>query len=187
MAAQTDFSKAGELMLFIDHSQVAYLEDMMWEQGYLDAKHMGGAFQLLRSNDLIWSKILNEYLMGKRSEVIDLIAWNNDPTRMPYQMHTEYLEKLFLNNDFSEHRYQVHGKYVSIGDIRCPLFVVGAEKDHIASWKSVYKIKNLARRDVTFLLASGGHNAGIISEPGHQNRHYRISLKKKRRSLHPPG
>ena len=186
LAAQTDFSEAGELMLFIDHSQVAYLEDMMWEQGYLDAKHMGGAFQLLRSNDLIWSKILNEYLMGKRSEVMDLIAWNNDPTRMPYQMHTEYLEKLFLNNDFSEHRYQVHGKYVSIGDIRCPLFVVGAEKDHIAPWKSVYKIKNLARTDVTFLLASGGHNAGIISEPGHQNRHYRVSLKKKGdRYIHP--
>jgi len=179
LAAQTDFSEAGELMLFIDHSQVAYLEDMMWDQGYLDAKQMGGAFQLLRSNDLIWSKMLHDYLMGKRAPVIDLMAWNSDATRMPYRMHSEYLEKLFMNNDFSEHRYQVHGRHVSLGDIRCPLFVVGAEKDHIAPWKSVYKIKSLTRTDVTFLLASGGHNAGIISEPGHPHRHYRVSLKKK--------
>ena len=179
LAAQTDFAEAGELMLFTDHSQVAYLEDMMWDQGYLDTKQMAGAFQLLRSNDLIWSKVLHDYLMGKRAAMNDLMAWNSDATRMPYRMHSEYLEQLFMNNDFSEHRYRVHGKSVSLGDIRCPLFVVGAEKDHVAPWKSVYKIKNLTRTDVTFLLASGGHNAGIISEPGHPRRHYRVSLKKK--------
>ena len=178
-AAQTDFSEAGELMLFTDHSQVAYLEDMMWEQGYLDTKQMAGAFQLLRSNDLIWSKVLHDYLMGQRAPMIDLMAWNSDATRMPYKMHSEYLESLFMNNDFSEHRYQVHDKNVSLGDLRCPLFVVGAERDHVAPWKSVYKIKSLTRTDVTFILASGGHNAGIISEPGHSNRHYRVSLKKK--------
>lgn len=177
-AAQVDFSEAGELMLFIDHSQLAYLEDMMWDQGYLDTKQMAGAFQLLRSNDLIWSKVLYDYLMGKRAPMNDLMAWNSDATRMPYLMHAEYLEKLFMNNDFSANRYQVHDKNVSLGDIRCPLFVVGAEKDHVAPWKSVYKIKSLTRTDVTFLLASGGHNAGIISEPGHDHRHYRVSLKK---------
>jgi len=178
LAAQTDFSEAGELMLFTDYSQVAYLEDMMWDQGYLDTKQMAGAFQLLRSNDLIWSKVLHDYLMGRRAEMNDLMAWNSDATRMPYRMHSEYLEQLFMNNDFSEHRYRVHGKSVSLGDIRCPLFVVGAEKDHVAPWKSVYKIKSLTRTDVTFLLASGGHNAGIISEPGHPRRHYRTSLKR---------
>lgn len=178
-AAQTDFSEAGELMLFIDHSQVAYLEDMMWEQGYLDTKQMKGAFQLLRSNDLIWSRVLHDYLLGQRAPMNDLMAWNSDATRMPYKMHSEYLEQLFMNNDFSEHRYKVHGKPVSLGDIDCPLFVVGAEKDHVAPWKSVYKIKHLTRTEVTFLLTSGGHNAGIISEPGHRNRHYRVSLKKK--------
>jgi len=178
LAAQTDFSEAGELMLFTDYSQVAYLEDMMWDQGYLDTRQMAGAFQLLRSNDLIWSKVLHDYLMGRRAEMNDLMAWNSDATRMPYRMHSEYLEQLFMNNDFSEHRYRVHGKSVSLGDIRCPLFVVGAEKDHVAPWKSVYKIKSLTRTDVTFLLASGGHNAGIISEPGHPRRHYRTSLKR---------
>ena len=178
-AAQIDFSEAGELMLFIDHSQVAYLEDMMWDQGYLDTKQMAGAFQLLHSNDLIWSKVVHDYLMGKRAPMTALMAWNSDATRMPYRMHSEYLEKLFMNNDFSEHRFKVLGKYVSLGDIRCPLFVVGAEKDHVAPWKSVYKIKDLTRSDVTFLLASGGHNAGIISEPGHPHHHYRVSLKKR--------
>jgi polyhydroxyalkanoate synthase len=179
LAAQTDFSEAGELMLFTDHSQVAYLEDMMWDQGYLDTKQMAGAFQLLRSNDLIWSKVLHDYLMGKRAAMNDLMAWNSDATRMPYRMHSEYLEQLFMNNDFSEHRYRVHGKTVSLGDIRCPLFVVGAEKDHVAPWESVYKVKSLTRTDVTFLLTSGGHNAGIISEPGHPHRHYRVSLKRR--------
>ncbi len=185
-AAQTDFSEAGELMLFTDHSQVAYLEDMMWEQGYLDTKQMAGAFQLLRSNDLIWSKVVHDYLMGKRVPLNDLMAWNSDATRMPYRMHAEYLEKLFMNNDFVAHRYKVGGKTVSLGDIHYPLFVVGAEKDHVAPWKSVYKIKNLAHADVTFLLASGGHNAGIISEPGHPRRHYRVSLKGKGDKYIPP-
>ncbi len=96
LAAQTDFSKAGELMLFIDHSQVAYLEDKCGSKGIWMQKHMGGAFQLLRSNDLIWSKYWNEYLMGKRSEVIDLIAWNNDPNKNAVSDAYGISEKLFF-------------------------------------------------------------------------------------------
>ena len=99
LATQIDFTEAGELQLFINDSQLTFLEDMMWDQGYLDSSQMTGAFQLLRSNDLIWSYMIHHYLMVERSPMIDLMAWNADGTRMPYRMHSEYLRQLFLNND----------------------------------------------------------------------------------------
>ena len=177
-AAQIDFTDAGELMLFIDPSQVSYLEDLMWDKGYLDTKQMAGAFQLLRSNDLIWSRMVHDYLIGQRRPMIDLMAWNADTTRMPYRMHSEYLRKLFLKNAFAEGHYFVGDKPATVSDIRAPILAVGAERDHVAPWKSVYKLNLLADTDVTFLLTSGGHNAGIISEPGHPHRHFRIGTKR---------
>jgi polyhydroxyalkanoate synthase subunit PhaC len=177
LAAQTDFSEAGELTLFIDESQVDYLEDIMWNQGYLHTRQMAGAFQLLRSNDLIWSVIVNQYLMGQRPQMSDLMAWNADATRMPYRMHSEYLRQLFLNNDLFEGRYTVDGRPIALSDVRVPMFVVGTERDHVAPWRSVYKINLVADTEVNFLLASGGHNAGIVSPPGHDHRHYRISCR----------
>ncbi|WP_417670279.1 PHA/PHB synthase family protein [Roseibium sp.] len=173
-AAQTDFTEAGELTLFIDESEVSFLEDMMWEQGFLDTRHMAGAFQLLRSNDLIWSRAVREYLLGERAPLFDLMAWNADGTRMPYKMHSEYLTGLFLHNDFAEGRWKVDDVPVSVEDIQVPVFAVGTEHDHVAPWKSVFKICHLADSEVTFVLTSGGHNAGIVSEPGHAHRHYRI-------------
>jgi polyhydroxyalkanoate synthase len=176
LAAQVDFTEAGELMLFINESQVAFLEDLMWERGYLDASRMAGAFQLLRSNDLIWSRVVREYLMGERSLPIDIMAWNADATRMPYRMHSQYLRSLLLNNDLAEGRFRVDDAAITLNDVRVPMFVVATEQDHVAPWRSVFKFHLLADSDVTFLLTSGGHNAGILSEPGHRHRRFRMTL-----------
>ncbi len=177
-ATETDFTEPGELMLFIDETQVTFLEDVMWDKGYLDAEQMAGAFQLLRSNDLIWSRIVHEYLLGRREVMNDLMAWNADTTRMPARMHSEYLRQLFLENDLAEGRYQVQGRPITLADIRAPIFAVGTVADHVAPWRSVFKIHLLTDTDVTFVLTSGGHNAGIVSEPGHPRRHYQVATRK---------
>jgi polyhydroxyalkanoate synthase len=177
LAAQTDFTEAGELTLFINESQLSFLEDTMWEQGFLDTRQMAGAFQLLRSNDLIWSRMVHDYLMGERAPMNDLMAWNADATRMPYRMHSEYLRRLFLDNDLAEGRFLAGGRHVALTDIRAPIFAVGTVRDHVAPWRSAFKIHLLTDTDVTFLLTSGGHNAGIVSEPGHKGRSYQIATK----------
>ena len=175
LAAQTDFTEAGELKMFTDESQLAMLDDVMWHQGYLDAAQMAGAFQMLRANDLVWSRAIQRYLLGTRETPVDLIAWSEDATRLPYRMHSDYLHQMFLRNDLAEGRMKVEGRAIAISDIHAPLFVVGTETDHVAPWRSVYKINLLNDGEVTFVLTSGGHNAGIVSEPGHVGRHFRIA------------
>jgi len=172
--AQTDFTEPGELALFIDESEVSLLEAQMAETGFLTAGQMAGAFQLLRSNDLLWSRIVGEYLMGERAAMNDLMAWNADATRMPARMHSQYLRRLFLNDDLSEGRYPVRGKPVSLSDIDLPVFCVATLTDHVAPWRSVYKLHYLVPAEITFVLTSGGHNAGIVSEPGRPRRSFRM-------------
>ncbi len=174
-ATQTDFEDPGELQLFVSESQVSFLEHVMWDQGYLDTKQMAGAFQLLRSVDLIWSRYVHEYLMGRRQPMFDLMAWNADATRMPYRMHSEYLRHFFMNNELAQGQYRIGDKPVAIGDISAPVFCVSTTGDHVAPWQSVYKLHLLADTDITFVLTSGGHNAGIISKPGHKTRTFQIA------------
>ena len=176
-AAQVDFTEAGEMMLFINESQVEFLEDMMWERGYLDSRQMAGAFQISRSNDMIWSRSIHDYLMGEPSFPIDIMAWNADATRMPFRMHSQYLRSLFLNNDLAEGRFEVDGQPVALPDIRLPLFAVSTERDHVAPWHSVFKLHLLTEAPITFVLTNGGHNAGILSEPGHPHRHFRMAVR----------
>ncbi|WP_240665509.1 alpha/beta fold hydrolase [Cobetia sp. ICG0124] len=175
LAAQVDFTEAGELRLFISDSQVTLIEDMMADKGYLSSDQMAGTFALLRARDLIWTPAVKHYLLGQRRHSFDLMIWNSDATRMPARMHSEYLRRLFLNNDLAEGHYHVGDKAISISDIRAPIFAVGTEDDHVAPWHSVYKLHLFVDVDMTFVLTSGGHNAGIVSEPGHQHRHFRIA------------
>ncbi len=172
LAAQTDFSEPGELGLFIDDSELAFLDALMWDQGYLAGDQMAASFQLLHARDLIWSRMMREYLLGRRTAPNDLMAWNADTTRLPFRMHSEYLHGLFLRNDLAEGRYLVDGIPVALSDIRTSLFVLGTQRDHVSPWRSVYKLHLLCGAPMEFVLASGGHNAGIVSEPGHARRSY---------------
>ena len=144
--AQTDFTDPGGLQIFITEDQLAFLYDVMQVQGYLDSAQMAGAFRLLRSNDLIWSQLVRSYLLGEREHPSDLMAWNADGTRLPARMHEEYLRHLFLENALAKGSYLVEGRPVAVNDIRVPFFVVGTETDHVAPWRSVYKIHLPDRR-----------------------------------------
>jgi polyhydroxyalkanoate synthase len=131
----------------------------------------------LNSKDLVWSRMVRTYLMGQRVPLNDLMAWNADATRLPYRMHSEYLRSFYLNNDLAEGRYRVDDRPVALTDIRLPMFAVGTVRDHVSPWLSVYKLNLLTDTEVTFLLTSGGHNAGIVGEPGHPHRSFQMACR----------
>lgn len=175
--AQTDFTEPGELSLFIDDSQITMLEAQMREQGVLEGGQMLGAFTLLKSNALLWGRMVDEYLMGERRPMLALMSWNADSTSMPQRMHSEYLRRLFLQNDLAENRYLVNGRTVSLRDVSIPIFCVATTTDHVAPWHSVYKLQGLAPSEITFVLTTGGHNVGIVNEPGKPRRQYQLRMR----------
>lgn len=175
LAAPTDFTEAGELMLFIDESQLALLDDITHVQGFLDTKQMAGAFYILRANEMIFSSFVERYLLGAPHTPTDLDAWLADPTRMPARMHSEYLRQLFLDNSFVHGNYLVDGCAVALKDTKTPVFALGAERDHIAPWRSVYDIELYSSADTEFVLTGGGHNSSVVSPPEKAGAYYRIS------------
>jgi polyhydroxyalkanoate synthase len=175
LAAQTDFDKAGELSLFTDESQLAFLDNIMQQQGYLTKFKLKSIFQFMHGNDLIWSYWINHYLLGERPPVSELMAWSADVTRMPYKMHQEYLEKLYLHDELAEGEYKVDGKEVALDSLTTPIFCVATEKDYLSPWRSVYKLHLLTHTEITFVLTNGGHNAGIVSALNNHWHHYRLS------------
>jgi polyhydroxyalkanoate synthase len=126
----------------------------------------------------VWSVAVNDYLLGRRAPMTDMMAWNADATRMPRRMHSEYLRRLFMQNELFSGRYRVDGVPIALSDIGRPMFTVATTSDHVSPWRSVHKIHLVPNCDITFVLASGGHNAGIVSEPGHPNRSYYIATRR---------
>ena len=175
LAAQVEFSEPGALGIFIDEDQLQTLRESMEATGYLSGRQMAATFQFLNSRDLIWSRSTRRYLMGEDDVTLDMMSWNADVTRLPERMHYEYLSELFLKDALAEGHFHFDGKGIALMDIHVPLFAVGTLRDHVSPWKSVYKIHLLTDTETTFVLTSGGHNAGIVSEPGHAHRSYQIS------------
>jgi len=175
LAAQTDFSEPGEMGVFIDDDQIQALRQEMDRKGYFSGKAMAGSFQFLNARDLVWSRSTRRYLLGQDEVDFDLMSWNADLTRLPARMHSEYLSSLFLNNALATGQYRVGGVGVALMDIHAPMLVVGTTRDHVSPWRSVYKIHLQTDTHVTFILAAGGHNAGIVSEPGRPRRSYQIA------------
>lgn len=174
LAAETDFSEPGEMGVLIDEAQVRMLEDMMADQGFLSGKQMAGSFQFLHSRDLVWSNRTKRWLLGEEVIPNDLMIWNTDLTRLPAVMHSQYLRQCFLHNDLANGHFSLDGNPLALNDIELPTFAVGTVKDHVSPWLSVYKIHRQVSGPVTFALTNGGHNAGIISEPGHRGRHFQL-------------
>jgi polyhydroxyalkanoate synthase len=174
LASLTDFSEPGELGVFIDDDQLQTLRETMSRTGYMPGRQMGGAFQFLNSRELIWSRQTHRYLLGKDDAGNDMMSWNTDVTRLTERMHSEYLSSLYLDNALASGHYRLGGTGVALMDIKAPMLVVGTVRDHVSPWRSVYKIHLLTDAHTTFVLAAGGHNAGIVSEPGHPGRSYQL-------------
>ncbi|MCA8933421.1 MAG: class I poly(R)-hydroxyalkanoic acid synthase [Rhodospirillaceae bacterium] len=162
----TDFQEPGELGVFIDESQISFLEGKMKEKGYLEGASMAGTFNMLRANDLIWSFVVNNYLLGKDPFPFDLLYWNGDSTRMPAVMHSYYLRKFYQENQLVvPGAIVLDGVPIDLSNIKAPGFMVSAREDHIAPWKSNYALMNNAGAKMTFCLSASGHIAGIINPP----------------------
>jgi polyhydroxyalkanoate synthase len=166
LASLTDFEDPGELGVFIDEEQLAAMDESMARRGYLEGREMATTFNMLRANDLIWSFVINNYLMGKEPFPFDLLYWNSDSTRMPYAMHSFYLRRFYQENRLIEPGgISLCGVPIDLRHIRLPVYMLSTREDHIAPWASTYAATRLYRGKTTFVLAGSGHIAGIINPP----------------------
>ena len=168
-----DFTDVGEMAVFIDEAQLASLERRMRERGYLEAQDMATAFNMLRANDLIWSFVVNNYLLGKEQMPFDLLFWNSDSTRMPAAMHSFYLRTMYQHNLLAKPGgINLADTPIDLSKISTPTFILSAREDHIAPWKSTYAATRFYSGPVKFVLSASGHIAGVISAPGSKYGHW---------------
>jgi poly[(R)-3-hydroxyalkanoate] polymerase subunit PhaC len=170
--AQVDFTYAGDLMVFVDKERVAQLEEQMKEQGYLDASNMATAFNLLRSNDLIWPYVINNYMRGKNPYAFDILFWNSDATRMPAANHSFYLRNCYLENNLSRKKMQIAGVTLDLSNVKVPIYNLATREDHIAPAKSVLYGSQFFGGPVKYVLAGSGHIAGVVNPPGKPKYQY---------------
>jgi len=164
-ASQVDFTYSGDLKVFVDEEQVGALERRMAERGYLEAKEMANTFNMLRSNDLIWPYVINNYFKGKAPLPFDLLYWNSDATRMPAANHSFYLRNCYLNNTLANGKMALGGHPLDLKSIKVPIYNLATREDHIAPAKSVLFGSTFFGGPVTFVLAGSGHIAGVVNPP----------------------
>jgi polyhydroxyalkanoate synthase len=174
-----DFSEVGELSVFIDNEQIVQMEEHMEQKGYLEGQHMASAFNLLRANDLIWSFVVKNYLLGEEPFPFDLLYWNSDSTRMPKKMHSFYLRNMYLNNRLREPGgILLAGQSIDLSKIKTPAYFVSTIDDHIAPWASTYDGSKLLGGPVQFVLGGSGHIAGVINPASSRKYGFRTSSKR---------
>jgi len=171
-ASQVDFTYSGDLKIFADEEQIAALERQMAERGYLDSRKMANSFNLLRSNDLIWPYVINNYFKGKEPMAFDLLYWNADSTRMPAANHSFYLRNCYLKNNLTGGRMEISGETLDLGKVKVPVYNLATREDHIAPAKSVLLGSKFFGGPLKFVLAGSGHIAGVINPPGKQKYQY---------------
>jgi polyhydroxyalkanoate synthase len=181
-----DFKEAGELTVFIDEEQLAALEEKMNERGYLEGAEMANTFNMLRANDLIWSFVINNYLLGKEPFPFDLLYWNSDSTRMPAAMHSFYLRNMYQNNLLSRPGgIELNGVPIDLGKVKIPAFILSTREDHIAPWKAAYAATQLYSGPVRFVLAASGHIAGVVNPPAANKYSHWTNTKAKKHPKNP--
>ena len=174
-----DFEEPGELGVFIDEEQIASLEEKMGERGYLEGSEMATTFSMLRANDLIWSFVINNYLLGKEPFPFDLLFWNADSTRMPAVMHSYYLRKMYQENALVQPgALELGGVKIDLRKIKVPVYILSTKEDHIAPWESTFAATQLYSGPTKFVLASSGHIAGVVNPPDSNRYSYRTNAKK---------
>ncbi len=166
LVTMTDFAEAGELSVFIDEEQLAQLEAKMERQGVLQGVDMASTFNMLRANDLIWSFVVNNYLLGNEPFQFDLLYWNSDATRMPAKMHSYYLRNMYHANKLAKGELELAGQRIDLGTVDVPVYFVSTREDHIAPWRSTYRGTQLLGGEKRFVLAASGHIAGVVNPPG---------------------
>jgi len=161
-----DFEEAGDLTIFIDDAQIKVIEEQMKEKGYLDAAYLKSTFSLLRANDMIWSFVVNNYLLGKDPFPFDLLYWNDDAVNLPEAMHSYYLRNMYLeNNLIKKNKLKIKDTPIDITKVKTPSYFLSTKEDHIAPWKATYQTTQYFSGDCTFTLAASGHIAGVVNPP----------------------